>query len=108
MSKIKELTDAEFEKALQSAELPILVDFSATWCGPCKALAPTIDAVAEEYDGKLSVFKVDIDEAPDAAAHFGIRGVPTCIFFKGGREVDRFVGSQDLRAVKERVEKVLA
>ena len=107
MSNVKELTDADFQSALKSAERPILVDFSAAWCGPCKALAPTIDAVAREYSGRLDVFKVDIDESPDAAAHFGIRGVPTCIFFKGGREVDRFVGSQDLRAVKERVEKVL-
>ena len=108
MSNVKELTDAEFETTLQSSELPVLVDFSATWCQPCKALAPTIDTVAQEYSGKLSVFKVDIDDAPDTAAHFGIRGVPTCIFFRGGKEVDRFHGSQDLRSVKERVEKVLA
>ncbi len=108
MSNVKELIDAEFENTLQTSELPVLVDFSATWCQPCKVLAPTIDAVAEEYSGKLSVFKMDIDDAPDAASHFGIRGVPTVIFFKEGREVDRFVGSQDLRSVKERVEKVLA
>lgn len=107
MSNVKELTDAEFETTLQSSDLPVLVDFSATWCQPCKVLAPTIDTVAKEYSGKLSVFKVDIDASPDAAAHFGIRGVPTVIFFKDGREVDRFVGNQDLRAVKERVEKVL-
>ena len=108
MSNVKELTDAEFKTTVQSSELPVLVDFSATWCQPCKVLAPTIDTVAQEYSGKLSVFKVDIDDAPDTAAQFGIRGVPTCIFFKAGVEVDRFHGSQDLRSVKERVEKVLA
>ena len=107
MSNVKELTDAEFEATLESSDLPVLVDFSATWCQPCKMLAPTIDTVAQDYSEKLSVFKVDIDDAPDAAAHFGIRGVPTVIFFKGGREVDRFVGNLDLRAIKERVEKVL-
>ena len=74
----------------------------------CKTLAPTIDAVADEYDGKLHVFKVDIDKAQNAAAHFGILGVPTCVFLKEGREVDRFSGVQDLRSVKERVDKVLA
>lgn len=107
MSNVKELTDAEFARTLESSDLPVLVDFSATWCQPCKMLAPTIDTVAQDYSDKLSVFKVDIDVAPDAAAHFGIRGVPTVIFFKDGREVDRFVGNLDLRAIKERVEKVL-
>ena len=68
---------------------------------------PTIDAVATQYAGKLSVFKVDIDNAQDTAASFGISSVPTCIFFKNGKEVDRFLGNQDLRAVKERVDKVL-
>ena len=108
MSDVKELNDADFESTLQSASTPVLVDFSANWCQPCKALAPTIDAVAKEYGGRLSVYKVDIDQAPNAASHFGIQGVPTCIFFKDGREVDRFAGAKDLRAVKEHVDKVIA
>lgn len=108
MSQVKALNDASFESALASATNPVLVDFSATWCGPCKTLAPTIDAVAKEYDGKLDVYKVDIDEAPNSAAHFGIQGVPTCIFFSGGKEVDRFTGARDLRSVKGIVDKVLA
>ncbi len=108
MSKIQELSDADLETAVQNSELPVLVDFSATWCQPCKALAPTIDAVAQEYDGKLNVFKVDIDEAPNATTQFGISGVPTCIFFKTGKEVDRFMGNLDLRSIKERVEKVVS
>ena len=107
MSKVKELNDAEFAGAMKNAQAPILVDFSASWCQPCKALAPTIDAVADEYDGRLQVYKVDIDNAQATAAQFGIQGVPTCVFFKEGVEVDRFVGVQELRSVKERVEKVL-
>lgn len=107
MANVKELSDSEFDSAMKT-QTPVLVDFSATWCQPCKALAPTIDAVAKEYEGRLSVYKVDIDKAQDTAATFGISGVPTCIFFRDGKEVDRFVGVQDLRAVKERVEKVLA
>ncbi len=108
MANVKELNDTEFEGAVKGAKVPVLVDFSATWCQPCKALAPTIDAVAREYQGRLMVYKVDIDHAPDTAAGFGILGVPTCIFFKNGKEVDRFTGVLDLRAVKDRVDKVLA
>ena len=108
MSNVQELTDQNFETTLQGSQVPVLVDFSAGWCQPCKVLAPTIDAVASEYDGKLSVYKVDIDNAQETAAHFGIRSVPTCIFFKEGREVDRFLGVKDMRSVKEHVDKVLA
>jgi thioredoxin 1 len=108
MSKVTELTDSDFEATTKQSTLPILVDFSATWCGPCKTLAPTIDAVADQYKGRLQVYKVDIDKAHHTAANFGIQGVPTCVFLKNGREVDRFSGVQDLRAVKDRVEKILA
>ncbi len=107
MAKVPELSDATFKTTLDGARQPVLVDFAATWCQPCKALAPTIDAVADQYTGKLNVYKVDIDNAPETAASFGINSVPTCIFFKGGKEVDRFTGNRDLRAVKDMVEKVL-
>ena len=107
MSNVQDLQDDNLETTLQSSDTPVLIDFSATWCQPCKALAPTIEAVADEYNGRLAVYKVDIDQAPNAAGHFGIQGVPTCIFFRGGKEVDRFSGNQDLRTVKDRVEKVL-
>ena len=108
MAQVNELTDTTLEDTLKNATGPVLVDFSATWCGPCKALAPTIDAVAKEYAGKLEVYKIDIDSAPSAANHFGISSVPTCIFFQGGKEVDRFLGNADLRSVKERVDRVIA
>ena len=108
MSNVQELTDSDFASTTSEAQVPVLVDFSASWCQPCKTLAPTIDAVADEYQGKLNVFKVDIDKAQETAAQFSIRGVPTCVFLKDGREVDRFSGVQDLRSVKDRVDKVLA
>ena len=108
MSKVKELTDKDFDSTLQGASVPVLVDFSATWCQPCQALAPTIEAVSKEYQGKLQVYKVDIDQSPNTTGQFGIQGVPTCILFKNGVEVDRFMGIQDLRSVKGRVNKVLA
>jgi thioredoxin len=108
MAKVSELTDDNFKTTLQSAKTPVLVDFSAAWCGPCKALSPTIDKVATEYAGKLAVYKVDIDSAQETAASFDIRSVPTCIFFKASKEVDRFTGQLDLRGVKSHVDKVLA
>lgn len=107
MSEVKELTDAEFATTVNSTEVPVLVDFSASWCQPCKALAPTIDAVAKEYEGRLAVYKVDVDQARDTAVNYQIRGVPTCVFLKSGEEVDRFQGNLDLRQVKERVDKVV-
>jgi thioredoxin 1 len=105
---VNELTDATFKKTLEAAKVPVLVDFSATWCQPCKALAPTIDKVAGDYTGKLDVYKIDIDKAQDTAASFGIQSVPTCIFFRNGKEVDRFLGNADLRTVKGHVDRVLA
>ena len=105
---VTELSDADFKSTLAAATTPVLVDFSASWCQPCKALAPTIDKVAEEYDGKMAVYKVDIDNAQETASNFGIMSVPTCIFFRDGKEVDRFMGNADLRTVKSHVERVLA
>lgn len=104
---VKELTDNDFQSTLQNARTPVLVDFAATWCQPCKALAPTIEKLAGEYQGKLDVYKVDIDKAQDAAASLGIQSVPTCVFFRNGQEVDRFTGNVDLRTAKNHVDRVL-
>jgi thioredoxin 1 len=86
------VTDASFEAEVMRSEKPVLLDFTATWCGPCKALAPIVADVAREYEGRLKVAKLDIDDSPNTATRFGIRGVPTVIVFKGGREVARQVG----------------
>lgn len=104
---VTELTDGNFQSTLQQAQVPVLVDFSASWCQPCKALAPTIDKVADDYKGRMDVYKIDIDNAQEAAASLGIMSVPTCVFFRDGKEVDRFTGNADLRTVSGHVERVL-
>jgi thioredoxin 1 len=88
------LNDGEFEKQILQSKGLKLVDFWAEWCGPCRALAPTIDALADEYKGKLDVFKMDVDANPATPTRFHIRGIPTVILFKDGQVVDQLVGAQ--------------
>jgi len=107
MANLTKLTDSDFETTLQNSAAPVLVDFSATWCQPCKMLAPAIEAISQEYDGRLQVYAVDVEDAPDTAGHFGVTSVPTCIMFKEGREVDRFTGNQDINSIRERIEKLM-
>jgi thioredoxin 1 len=86
------LTDANFQSEVLSSEQPVLVDFWAPWCGPCKMIAPTIDAVAAEYSGKARVGKVNTDDNPKTASEYNISAIPALLVFKGGQVVDRFVG----------------
>jgi thioredoxin 1 len=104
---VTELTDGNFQSTLQKATVPVLVDFSASWCSPCKALAPTIEKVAADFKGRLDVYKIDIDNAQDTAAGLGIMSVPTCIFFRDGKEVDRFTGNVNLQTVTGHINRVL-
>jgi thioredoxin 1 len=90
--KVIELTDTNFDAEVLKADGPVLVDFTATWCGPCKALAPVVEKLAEESAGKYKVGKLDIDEAPGVTQRYGIRGVPTVLVFKGGQKIDQHVG----------------
>jgi thioredoxin 1 len=90
--KVIELTDTNFDAEVLKSSEPVLVDFTATWCGPCKALAPVVEKLAEESGGKFKVGKLDIDEAPDVTKRYGVRGVPTVLVFKGGQKVDQHVG----------------
>ncbi len=89
---VSKVTDENFDAEVLKSDKPVLIDFTATWCGPCKALAPIVEDVAKQYDGKLKVAKLDIDDSPGIATRFGIRGVPTVVVFKGGKEVARQVG----------------
>ncbi len=92
-ANVKNTTDQNFETDVLKNGKPVLVDFWATWCAPCRALAPIVDEVANQYAGKLDVYKVDIDHNPETPAKFGVRGIPTVILFKGGQVVDQVVGA---------------
>jgi thioredoxin 1 len=90
---IKYISDASFEADVLKADRPVLVDFWAEWCGPCKAIAPILEEISKEYDGKLLIAKMDVDANPGVPAKFGIRGIPTLILFKNGVEAARKVGN---------------
>ena len=89
---VLEINDLNFEQEVLGSKEPFLLDFSAVWCGPCKMLAPIVEKIADEQIGKVKVGKLDIDDSPGVAAKFGIRGVPTILVFKGGKESGRHVG----------------
>jgi len=107
MSQIYEADDATFESEVVQAQTPVLVDFTATWCGPCKKLEPVVHEIAGEYDGRLKVVKVDVDKAPGTAAKFAVMSVPTLLFFSEGQVRDQVTGVVPKRAITERVDKVL-
>lgn len=104
---VKEIDDNEFEQILSESELPVLVDFWAPWCGPCRMVAPVVEAVAQEYDGKLKVVKINVDENPSTASSYGIMSIPTLGVFKGGRMVKRLVGYMPKETLKANLERVL-
>jgi thioredoxin 1 len=108
MSQAKELTSANFDAEVTQSQLPVLVDFWAPWCGPCRMMSPIIDAVAAKYEGKVSVCKVNVDEAGDIAGRFGIRSIPTLMIFKGGQQADIVVGAVPEAELSQRLDKVLA
>lgn len=92
-ANIKELTDANFETEVLKSDVPTLVDFWAVWCGPCKQIAPVVDALADEYKGRLNVAKVDVDHNQVVAQQYGVRSIPTLLIFKGGKVVGQHIGA---------------
>jgi thioredoxin 1 len=101
------LQDATFEKEVLKSDVPVLVDFWAVWCGPCKAIAPTVDELATQYKGKVKVAKMDVDEHQQVPQQYGIRSIPTLLVFKGGRVVDTIVGAVPKSKLEESLKKAI-
>ncbi len=93
MSAVQSVTTTDFDQEVLQSDVPVLVDFWAAWCGPCRAIAPHVDAVAEEYAGKAKVVKLNVDDAPEIAGRYGVQSIPTLIVFKGGQKVGEMVGA---------------
>jgi thioredoxin 1 len=102
---VTEVSDSSFEKDVLQSETPVLVDFWAAWCAPCRMLAPTVEAVAEKYAGNARVVKLNVDENPAISQRYGIKGIPTLILFKGGKEEERVVGATSKEAISRMIDK---
>ena len=105
--EILQLTDDTFDELVVSSSLPTMVDFWAEWCAPCKAIAPVVEALAEEYVGKIRVGKLNVDENPKTASRFSIRGIPTLLIFKDGAVQEQIVGAQPKATIKQVLDKVV-
>lgn len=106
MSKFtKEVSDNSFQNDVLQSEKPVLVDFWAEWCAPCRMLTPTVEAIAEKYQGKADVVKLNVDENPSISQRYGIKGIPTLILFKGGKEEERLVGATSKEAISRIIDK---
>lgn len=97
----EQVTDATFENVVLKSELPVLLDFWAPWCGPCRAVGPIIDELSKEYDGKVRIVKMNVDENPATPTKFGIRAIPTLVLFKNGKTVEQITGAVTKAAMKE-------
>ena len=104
----RHVTAEEFDKVVLGSEMPAVVDFWAEWCGPCHAIAPSVQQLATEFDGRALVVKLNADESPDVIVRYGIMGIPTLIYFKGGQEVDRVIGLTGYSKLKSKLEGILA
>jgi thioredoxin 1 len=100
-----EVSDATFEREVLQSDRPVLVDFWAAWCAPCRMLAPTVDAVAEIYASRARVAKLNVDDNPSISQRYGIKGIPTLILFKGGHEEERIVGATSKEAIARMIDK---
>ena len=107
MSSVVSITDSTFQQEVIDSKIPVLVDFWAPWCGPCRMVAPVVDEVATQYDGQLKVVKVNTDESPTIAKEYSIRSIPTLIIFKNGKVVEQVVGAVPKTTLTNAVEKHL-
>ena len=105
---MQEINAANFDAEVVKSNIPVLVDFWAPWCGPCRMVAPVVEAISKEFGAKLKVVKLNTDDSPQIAAQYQIMGIPTLMFFKGGKMVDRITGYLDQKALSQKVNEVLA
>src|ERR1700730_17741614 len=103
--RVRDVTDSSFEHEVLQSEKPVLVDFWAAWCGPCRMLAPTVEAVAEQYSETAAVVKLNVDDNPSTAEAYGIRSIPTLILFSEGKEVERVIGATSKESISRLIEK---
>ena len=108
MAKPRDVTDSTFEQEVIKSANPVMVDFWAPWCGPCRMVAPIVEELAEEYDGKVEFVKLNTDDNPNTAVKYGIRSIPTLLVFKGGEPVGQIVGFRPKSDLKERLDAVVA
>jgi thioredoxin 1 len=101
--KVSQVTDASFESTVINSDKPAMVDFWATWCGPCKIIAPHVEALADEFAGRAVIAKVDVDSNRQTAIKFGIQSIPTLLFFKDGKVVDRVIGAVDKKVLRDKL-----
>jgi len=102
---VTEVSDSSFEKDVLQSDRPVLVDFWAAWCAPCRMIAPTVEAVAEQFSKSARVVKLNVDDNPSISQRYGIKGIPTLILFKGGKEEERVVGATSREAISRMIEK---
>ena len=108
MSKlVNEFTDDNFENDVTKSDIPVLIDFWATWCGPCKAIAPLIEEIAEQYDGKVKVGKLAVDRNQNSAMKFGVRSIPTLLIMKNGEVINQIVGSVPKSEITDKLELII-
>lgn len=108
MSSPITVTDDNFEAEVKNSKIPVLVDFWATWCGPCKMIAPFLEEIAGEFEGKIKVVKMDVDSNPKTPASFSIMSIPSLLFFKNGKVVEHLVGAQPKAQLVSKVEKIIS
>jgi thioredoxin 1 len=106
-SSLVHVNDKNFATEVLNSELPVLVDFWATWCGPCRSISPIVEELAKEFLGKIKVTKLNVDESPATPSQYGVRGIPTLILFKGGKILDQIVGAVPKARLKTLMEKAL-